>query len=163
MSGVELVLFTIFALAGAASALAVVLGRDLFRSTIFFGLFLLVVAGLYFILEAPFVGIMQVFVYVGGVVVMILFGIMLTGRHARLNASVRRGLTAAGAVALFTGILIASAALSTFRTTRGVAEVVPATIGRLFVEDFVLPFELVSVVLLAALIGAIIVAKERES
>ncbi|MCL5292923.1 MAG: NADH-quinone oxidoreductase subunit J [Actinobacteria bacterium] len=163
MSGPELVVFSLLGLAGVGSAVAVVSGKDLFRSTLFFGSFLLSVAGLYFTLEASFVGIMQIFVYVGGVVVMILFGIMLTQQEgARLNASLERRLTVAGPVALLAGILIAAIMTTSFKTVREVPGVDIATLGKLFTNDYVLPFEIVSVLLLAALVGAVVVAKERE-
>lgn len=161
MSALEQAIFAILALAGIACAVAVVTGRDIFRSTLFFGGFLLAVAGLYFALSASFVGIMQVFVYVGGVVIMILFGIMLTERNGALSSSLDRRLTVLGPVILLVLVLIAAIVNTAF----GVANVSPETaageLGKLFVGQYALPFEIVSVLLLAALVGAIILAKER--
>ncbi len=77
---VEQAVVVLLSLAGVGSGIGRRHGKDLFRSTLFFGAFLVVMSGLYFSLEASFIAIMQIFVYVGGVVVMILFGIMLTGR-----------------------------------------------------------------------------------
>ncbi|MHB0976565.1 MAG: NADH-quinone oxidoreductase subunit J family protein [Candidatus Aquicultorales bacterium] len=163
MSLLEQAIFILLGLAGIGSALAVVTGRNLFRSTLFFGVFLLAVASLYFVLEAAFVGIMQVFVYVGGVVVMILFGIMLTQRDGvRTDVPLGRRLVVAAPVVMLVGLMVGATVMSAFRTTEDVTEVAVTTIGRLFVNEYVLPFEMVSIVLLAALIGAIAVAKERE-
>lgn len=162
MSALDQALFAVLSLAGIACAIAVVTGRDIFRSTLFFGGFLLAVAGLYFTLSASLVGIMQVFVYVGGVVVMILFGIMLTERKGALSSSLDRRLTALGPVALLVMVLIAAISNTAFRIANVASETAPGELGRMFVGQYALPFEIVSVLLLAALVGAIILAKERE-
>ncbi len=161
MSALEQAIFAVLAFAGVACAVAVVTGRDIFRSTLFFGGFLLSVAGLYFALSAGFVGIMQVFVYVGGVVVMMLFGIMLTERRGALSSSLDRRLTVLGPVVLLVLVVIAAIVNTTFRVVNVSLETAVGELGKLFVGQYVLPFEIVSVLLLAALVGAIILAKER--
>lgn len=163
MSMLQQVFIVLLSLAGVLSALAVVLGRDLFRSTLFFGAFLLVVSGLYFTLEASFIGIMQVFVYVGGVVVMILFGIMLTGRKGvQMSATAGRRVYVLAPVALLTGTMFLAIAKSALPITRELPEIAVGELGKLFMGKYVLPFEVVSVLLLAAVVGAVVVAKERE-
>lgn len=163
MSPFEQAIVVLLSLAGVGSALAVVLGRDLFRSTLFFGAFLLVMSGLYFSLEASFIAIMQVFVYVGGVVVMILFGIMLTDRKGvQMNATAGRRALLAVPVIAFTGTMFLAITKSALPITRELPEVALGELGKLFMGKYVLPFEVVSVLLLAAVIGAVVVAKERE-
>lgn len=156
-----------FALAAVAiiSAIAVVTSRNLFHAVMILGGFLLSIAGFYFLLDADFVGIMQVFVYVGGVIVVMLFGIMLTPHEANISnsAKLQQKLATYLAVAAFVGLLGLMFIRTTFVTSS--AEPVKDTVslaGKLFMTNYVLPFEIISILLLAALIGAIVVARKEE-
>ena len=122
------------------------------------------VAGIYVLLGADFVAAVQVLIYVGGILVLILFAVMLTHRIAEVqvtNRSVGRipALIASGILLL---ILV-----QTIRETRWVEAkeigYAPTTaqIGDLFLQDYLLPFELASVVLLVALIGAVILSRKE--
>ncbi len=122
------------------------------------------VAGIYVLLGADFVAAVQVLIYVGGILVLILFAVMLTHRIAEVqvtNRSVGRipALIAAGILFL---ILV-----QTIQETRWVKAqetgYLPTTaqIGDLFLQDYLLPFELASVVLLVALIGAVILSRKE--
>lgn len=128
------------------------------------------IAGLYALLGADFVALAQVIVYVGGILVLLVFGILLTGRlrgSLGLEEAPRtRGAVIAGA-ALFLGL-----ALTLHETTFPGSHAQPpaatpttAPIGRAFLdpEQYLLPFELVSVLLLGALVGAAYLARRRRS
>ncbi|MDI6816811.1 MAG: NADH-quinone oxidoreductase subunit J, partial [Actinomycetota bacterium] len=86
---ISYVIFFALAILAVSSAVLVVTGRNLFHAAMFLGLYLLSIAGYYFLLKADLVGMMQVFVYVGGVVVVLLFGIMLTAQltNVRLTSA----------------------------------------------------------------------------
>ena len=128
------------------------------------------VAGLYFLLGADFVGLSQVIVYVGGILVLLVFGILLTGKtRQKLGLGDGRVKLLAPVVIgglLFAGLWAAIAATN-FNATATVSEPTPTTppIGRAFLDpnQFLIPFELASVLLLAALIGAAYLARRRRT
>lgn len=159
------VMFVVLGAMSVGSAVAVVAGRNLFRNILFFGVFLLTIAGFFFLLEADFVALVQIFVYAGGVVVMLLFGIMLTSRitdQTVRQTNEQQGFALVSA-ALLAALLVAVLLTTQFPEGSGAA---PATttalIGKLFLTDYLLPFELISVLLLAALVGALVGARGDE-
>jgi NADH-quinone oxidoreductase subunit J len=77
----DLIGFLFFAIIGLLSALMVVESREIVRSVVWLSLSFICVAGIFFMLNAEFVGIVQIIVYVGAIAVVILFGIMLTKRR----------------------------------------------------------------------------------
>lgn len=122
------------------------------------------VAGLYVYLASDFLAIVQVLIYVGGILVLTLFAVMLTHRIADVkisNRSVGR-LPALGILAMI-GTFMGRAITSANWHTEPVKPIEPtiAKIGNLFLTDYVLPFELASVVLLAALIGAAVLSRKE--
>jgi NADH:ubiquinone oxidoreductase subunit 6 (subunit J) len=162
MNTMNLILFSILALCAVISALFVVVGRNLFHSAMTLGAFLLSISGLYFLLDADLVGIMQVFVYIGGVMVVLLFGIMLTSQIAnmRLVSGIQQRLSAYIAVVVLIVFMAVILIDTTF--TVSLADPVKDTlplIGTLFMTKYVLPFEVISILLLAALVGAIVIAR----
>jgi NAD(P)H-quinone oxidoreductase subunit 6 len=122
------------------------------------------VAGLYVFLGADFVAGVQVLIYVGGILVLILFAVMLTHRITDVEITNR----AAGRIP---GLLIVSVFLvlliQTIRETPWVRvkeiahQPTTAKIGDLFLENYLLPFELASLVLLAAMIGAVVLSRKE--
>ena len=122
------------------------------------------VAGLYVFLGADFVAAVQVLIYVGGILVLILFAVMLTHRITDVEITNRAAGRLPGllVVAVFLVLLI-----QTIRETPWikVKEVVhqptTARIGDLFLENYLLPFELASLVLLAAMIGAVVISRKE--
>ncbi|MBI4733372.1 MAG: NADH-quinone oxidoreductase subunit J [Rubrobacteridae bacterium] len=158
----SLALFIILGFCAVVSALFVVVGRNLFHSAMTLGAFLLSVSGLYFLLDADLVGIMQVFVYIGGVMVVLLFGIMLTSQIANMRqvSGLQQRLSSDLAVAVLTAFIAAILIESNFTVSSSapVKNTLPL-IGKLFMTNYVLPFEVISVLLLAALIGAIVIAR----
>jgi len=122
------------------------------------------VAALYVFLAADFVAVVQVLIYVGGILVLTLFAVMLTHRIADVrisNRSVGR-LPSLVIVALVFGVM-AKAVFSAQWHTITAGTPMPTTygIGNSFLGDYLLPFELASVVLLAALIGAVVLSRKE--
>lgn len=119
------------------------------------------VAGLYLFAGADFVGVTQILVYVGGILVLLLFAVLLTNQIGTVrlsNPALPRG--AAVLVALALGGGLAALALGVaWPTTTAVATPTTARLGDALLHEYLLPFELVSVVLLVALVGAMVLAR----
>lgn len=123
------------------------------------------VAGLYVLLEAEFLAFVQVLIYAGAVAILMIFGIMMT-KHGEEPAATTRawheGLAAVGALALF-GLLFFAIRSSEFAPQQPPAtgEDNALAIGKLLFTNYVIPFELVSVLLTVAFIGSIVLAKKE--
>ncbi|MBI4733692.1 MAG: NADH-quinone oxidoreductase subunit J [Rubrobacteridae bacterium] len=165
METINLIIFSILAVFTIVSALFVIEERNLFHSALMLGAYLLSLAGLYFLLDADLVGIMQVFVYVGGVMVVLLFGIMLTSQiiNVRLVSGLQQRLSADIAVVVLVVLIAVILTKTTFTisTIPSVKNTLPL-VGKLFMTKYVLPFEVISILLLAALIGAIVIARGED-
>jgi NADH-quinone oxidoreductase subunit J len=172
----ETILFWLFAVGSVATALAVVFppipkARDPIHSAIALVACMFCVAALYAMLAAHLVAVLQVLVYAGAIMVLFIFVIMLLNLQADAETRARLGpmkvvggvLAAGLAVALVTAIakpeftkpLGAAATAAQVDKAYGTLE----PIGHLLFEKYLLPFELASVLLLAAIVGAVIIAK----
>jgi NADH-quinone oxidoreductase subunit J len=157
-------IFSALAVVGTVGALRLVTAKNVVHAALFLVVSLAMVAGMYLLLAAEFVAWVQVLIYVGAIVVLLLFGLMLTrapiGREALDNQ--QRGVSAIVAAGVLAGLSIlvwdafggAEINLTTSRT---------AAVGSNLFESYVLPFEVVSFLLLAALIGAIVLARKEEA
>ena len=164
MTGESLAFYGLAFLLVGASILAVSV-RNVFHAAMYLILALFAVAGFFVLLNAEFLAAVQVLVYVGAVAVLVIFAVMLTTRltDARVrahNEQVGAGLVVA--VAMFIAIIVAMWSTSWPVTdSPGVVDNV-RTLGRLLMTKFVLPFEIASVLLLAAMIGAIVIAAKES-
>jgi len=160
----QLVCFVALAAALVLGALGVVLLPNIVYSAFLLGGVFLSVAGLYLLLNASFVAAAQVLVYVGAVNVLILFAIMLVNKREDLSAipglAVRRvlsGLVCGGLFALL--LRVAFTTPWALPGPQPVGEEATIRIGEHLFSDYLLPFELASVLLLMAMIGAIVLAR----
>lgn len=164
MDTISLVFFAL-AFLTIVSSLMVVSSKNIFHSAIFLIMALFGVAGLFVLLEAPFLAAAQVLIYVGAIAILMIFAVMLTARIAdtgirHTNEQVPTGLV------ISSGLLFVIL-YSLWNTPITVSPAVPDggaghKMGELFLTQFALPFEIVSVLLLAALIAALVIAK-RDS
>lgn len=161
MGGPELA-FWILALIGGTSTVGVVATRNVVHAALFLVGALLAAAGLFVVFGAEFVGLAQILIYVGAVVILFLFGIMLTQVRPRAERvdNDQRLLAAAVAIGIFA--VLAAGIISAFggRTLEFRSAFPTAELGRQLFTTWVLPFEAVSILLLAALIGAIVLARK---
>lgn len=164
--GVQLVSLAILGLMMIASALGVVLLSNIVYSAFLLALTFISVSGLYILLNAGFVAAAQVLVYVGAVNVLILFGIMLVNKEEDFadieNAWIGKAATGAVCAGIFG--LISTMVLShpwAISSAPAAGENAIEVIGQHFFSDYLLPFELASVLLLIALVGAIILARRE--
>jgi NADH:ubiquinone oxidoreductase subunit 6 (subunit J) len=160
------ILFLIVALVTVGSAAIVVLSRSLIYSAFsllftFFG-----VAIIYIYLGADFLAATQVLIYVGGILVLLLFGVMLTHRLYNLNLKTETFQLIPGLLISFAVFVsLALAATQTGWHSVGDKPLTPTTdtIGTLFLSDYLLPFEIASILLLVALIGAAMLVRRRSN
>ncbi len=168
---IETALFVVLAVATVVAALLVILQRNPVNSAIFLIVTFFCLAGIYLLLHAEFVAIIQVLVYAGAIMVLFLFVIMLLNLEKEQKFVATHRLqkivgVLLGAILLFqTGVIFKSALLE---GTKGnfPAEQVAAVgntqvVARLLFTDFLLPFEITSVLLLVAIVGAIVLAKRE--
>ena len=159
------VIFYLFAALTVASAAIVVFSRSLIYSAFallftFFG-----VAALYVFLGADFLAATQLVIYVGGILILLLFGVMLTHKLYDLDLKTET-------FQFFPGLFVASTVFLTLfgvivKTSwysRGERALTPTTkeIGNLFMKEYILPFEVASIFLLIALIGAAMLVRRRR-
>ncbi len=147
-------------------AVMVVIGRNIIRSGLFMILSFAALAGFYVLLGAPIVAAAQVLIYIGAISVLILFAIMLTQSKAGPSRLVFHHQAWAGAIA---AIGLASLLVLVVLSTDWPAQVGQGTaagttaVAQLLFSEYVLAFEVVSVLLLAAVIGGVFLAKREES
>jgi NADH-quinone oxidoreductase subunit J len=156
-------IFYILAAVAVGSAMITAFSRNIVYSAFaLFGSFA-GVAGIYILLGADFLFIIQVFVYIGGVLVVTIFAVMLTQGVADVNVSNRIvGWVPGLAVIALVGAVMLYALLHTVWPHGAGTVPAPTTygIGNAFLGSYVLPFEVASLVLLAALIGAIVISRQ---
>lgn len=149
------------------SAFMVVSLKNIFHCALFLILCLFSVAGIYLLLNAEFLAAAQVLIYVGAVSILMIFAIMLTSQLAsrKITQTNENKL-----VAFFVCLMFGLSALILIANThvwRYSAQALPEanilTIGKYLMTEFMLPFEVVSVLLLAAMIGAIVLARKEAS
>ncbi|SDB37972.1 NADH-quinone oxidoreductase subunit J [Desulfonatronum thiosulfatophilum] len=147
-------------------ALMTVLSQNLVRALLGLIMTLFGVAGLFFLMSAPFVGLMQILIYIGAVSILIFFAIMLTqswstgdefrgGSRKRLVPATLTAL----APALFLGLMIIYKAPASMLVAE---ETEVKALGRFLLEPYILPFELISLLLTVAMAGAVILGFERR-
>lgn len=165
--GVQVVASGLLGLMMLSAALGVVLLQNIVYSAFLLGGVLISVAGLYLLLNADFVAAAQILIYVGAVNVIILFAVMLVNKQEDFapvpRRWIRQGATALVCFGLFALLSTMVIQTSWFNSTGATDSAISTTalIGEHFFTDFLLPFELASVLLLMALIGAIVLARRE--
>jgi NAD(P)H-quinone oxidoreductase subunit 6 len=163
--GVQIVSFGILAVMMIGTALGVVLLPKIVHSAFLLAGVFISISGLYILLNADFVAAAQILVYVGAVNVLILFAIMLVNKQedyvelpGRTIRKVATGVVCAGLFALL-GTMVLATPWSLSSVSPAVVENTIIVLGEHFFSDYLLPFELASVLLLMAMVGAIILAR----
>jgi NADH-quinone oxidoreductase subunit J len=165
--------FAVLAVVAVVSALRVVTTRNVVHAALYLVAVLASVGALYVLLAAEFVAAVQVLIYIGAIVVLFLFGIMLTrptiGRESGLDNDQRwlAGITGLMLLGVLSYVLVASFGADRLPRLEGLdREALTAERGTGAVSDaifstYLVPFEVVSVLLLAALVGAIVLARRE--
>ena len=159
------IFFYIFAAITLISAFFVVTNKNIIYSAFSLMLTFFGVAGIYVLLGADFIAIVQIIIYIGGIMILILFGVMLTTKitNAPLKTEVSFMLPAAISVGIFSGILLA-VLLNTNWKVFGATQNNPTVVGlgTLLMNEYILIFELLGILLLIALIGAASIARKEK-
>lgn len=159
------VLFYMFAAMSALSAVGVVISRNIVRTAVCLLFTLVGVAGLYFLLNAEFLAAVQLVVYAGGTLILIIFGVMLTSKSpfSRFEPKLVEVV-----IALSINLVLLIALILGIRNTQFAnhpieQQMYPVDkLGQALLGDYLVPFELASVLLLAVMIGAAYLAKGRR-
>jgi len=156
--------FYVVALAMVGGGLAMVFTRDMVRSALWLVLALGGVAAIYVLLSADFLAVVQILIYVGAIMILMLFAIMLTPNQVDLQSAAPRAQKIGAALtALTIGAISLFAILSHPWNIRAVPLNAPTSerLGVLMMSTYVLPFEIASLLLTAGMIGAIVIAREE--
>jgi len=158
------ILFYVVAALTVTGAAGVALSRNILYSAVSLLMALLGAGALYVFLSADFVAVSQLLVYIGGVLVLVLFAVMLTSRITEVQVS-NTSFGLLGGVLLFVcvaPVLLAVALLTPWAAvTPGSLAPTTAAIGNAFLSKWLLPFEVASLVLLATLVGAVVIARKE--
>ncbi len=162
---VSVIIFTAVSLVTLGAAVAVVTNKNILHSAYFLVLAFVGVASIYVLLEAPFIAVVQVLIYIGAIAILIVFAIMLTRRLLSKDLE-RRNQQWIGA---FLGSLVLFAVLgwivysANWPVSGAAAPQDPINLlGEELLSTYVVPFEIASVLLLAALVGSILIGRERD-
>ncbi|MEO7765885.1 MAG: NADH-quinone oxidoreductase subunit J [Ferruginibacter sp.] len=164
MSGSTIIFYMLAALTLVSGVLAVTT-RQIFRAAIFVLFSLIGIAGLFFWMQYEFIAAVQIVVYVGGITVLIIFSIFLTQQAGDLLPKQKISRQVFSALAAFCGFALTMLQLCQYSFNKTTGEPISPTVTNignqmLSVEDtgYALPFEVVSILLLAAMIGCIVIA-----
>ncbi len=158
-------IFYLFGALTVLSALLVVTARNIVHSAFYLLFTLFGIAGLYVLLGADFIAVVQLMVYVGGILILLIFGVMLTNRIT--NVDIRTGTIHIIPAIIGVGVLWGAVTAIMLKTNWIVnpdveAEPTIKSIGTLLITDYVLIFELLGILLLIALIGAATIARREK-
>ena len=175
IAGFQDALFWILAATSVIGAVGVILLQDLFRAALSLVLAFLAIAGLFVLLSAEFLAVVQVLIYAGAISVLIIFAVLLTREVEHGNPSNRLqipglvvatlSLAAITFVVLRTNWVLLEDALpvETLAKVEEVLAQTPQWIAGLLLREWVLPFEAASVLLLAAVLGALVLVREHKA
>jgi len=161
-------IFILLAVMAVATALAMIISRNTVNSALFLALNMVSLAGMYLLLEAQFLAVVQIIVYAGAIMVLFLFVIML------LNIDAEESLFTKFRVKYFVAFIFGVAVLSQVLYSLGtVSNMLPEispkmaqigtveAVGKVLFTDYLLPFELTAILLTAAVVGALLIAQHK--
>ena len=162
----ELVLFFVLAAMAVGGAVSLILQRHPIHSAISLITVMIALAGLFLLLESEFIAAVQIIVYAGAIMVLFVFVIMLLNAGAEERTNMSRMARYAGvplAIFLLIELAYQIGAATLSMTPQPPAEGVTRGVSMLLFQDFVFPFELTSILILIAILGALVLAQRGES
>jgi NADH-quinone oxidoreductase subunit J len=158
------IIFYIFAILTIVSAGLVVFSKNIVYSAFSLLVTFFSVAGIYVLLNADFIAITQLLIYVGGILVLMLFGVMLTtnATNVDLNTQTLKALPATIVVAIVSALLVSTVISTKWQSKESAAmDTTVKGLGELLLTKYLLPFEIASIVLLVAIVGAAFLARRN--
>jgi len=158
-------IFGLISLVTLGAAIMVVTNKNILHSAFYLVLAFVGVASIYVLLEAPFIAVVQVLVYIGAIAILIVFAIMLTRRIMSKDLEQKNAqwvLAALGSIALFGVLGWVVYSVNWPISSAVIPEDTITILGEELLTTYVVPFEIASVLLLAALVGAILIGRERD-
>lgn len=141
----------------------VVVSRNVFHSVICFAFCLIGIAGIYLYLDAEFLAMAQILIYVGAIATLFVFAVMLTEKVKRPPEKNRLFLVPAIIVLAFLLLLVNIIKKSPWKASAGVtAPLSLGQLGKLLMSTYSLPFEVISIILLVALVGAVVIGRAHK-
>lgn len=162
---VQTVLFWVFAIIGIAGGVGLIFNRSPIYAALSLILNFFSIAGLYLSLNAEFIAAIQILVYAGAIMVLFLFVIMLLNlqdEHGLYSFDARRGIAFILGLAFIAEMLFVFRSFAEKEVSTNFAFGKVESIGDKMMTDYLFPFEMISVVLIAALIGAIVIARKHN-
>ncbi len=160
------IVFYLFAILTLVSAAIVVFSRNIIYSAFSLLFTLFGVAGIYVLLNADFIAVAQLLIYVGGILVLLLFGVMLTNKvvDVEMKTGTLQTIPASIIAAMTAGTLCGVFAVTEWKVVEPAPQLntTAASLGEMFMTTYLLPFEIASVVLLVALLGAALIARRDK-
>lgn len=161
---IDWLIFAVLAFFALGGAVRVVTSENLVHVVLYLAVTLIATAGVYAQMDAGFLAAIQILLYTGGVITLMLFAVLLARRNggsipAEGHTSPARSLVVAALVAALSGYTI----LSGGAPKRTPETLSTAELGRVLLDPLALPFEALSVLLLAAMIGAIVLARRKDA
>jgi len=168
----QTIAFLVFSIVTLGGALAVVGNKNLIHGAVYLIISLFGVAGLFVLLSAPFLAAVQVLVYIGAIAILIIFAVMLTRSMTNVKETLNRQWWMGALVSIFlfllllVGVILPIWGQNGTNSSQPVSEIVATTtdLGVALVDgnQYVLPFEVASLLLTAAMIGAIVIARDND-
>src|SRR5689334_6928765 len=167
MQDIQVVLFWILSVAALSCALGVVLSRNPINSVLFLILTFFAISGHYILMNAQFLAIVNIIVYAGAIMVLFLFVVMLMNLNAESEPQKNRYLQFAGLISggclflvLISAVTRSSSAENVMQMGSGNSGLIK-NLGMVLFNDYVIPFEISSVLFLSAMIGAVVIGKKE--
>jgi NADH-quinone oxidoreductase subunit J len=148
-----------------ASALGVVTSKNMVHAVFWLAATLVATAGLFVVLQAPFLAGVQILLYTGGIITLMLFGVMLTAREPDTkvpNPLWRQAPASVTAALMLAVLLMAIWGTPELALTTPITPPTTLDVGRVFLTEQLIAFEALSVLLLAAMVGAIVLARKSD-
>lgn len=159
-------LFFLLAFICVGSVLGMILSKNQAYNALFLVLAFAALGGLFGLLDAPFIAAVQIIIYAGAIMVLFIFVIMMINLRQGITPEKKKWtLFLSAGVALFLLVELILAVRGTFSSlghTGGEKMGTPTELGRLLFTDYLYPFEITSILIIAALVGAIVLVKKRE-
>ena len=161
-----LFLFILLALISVGSVLAMIVTKNQAYNALFLVLAFASLGGLFGLLNAPFIAVIQIIIYAGAIMVLFVFAIMMINLREGLPPEKKKSILyvslVLGLVFLIEIILAASGRLSSLTGAEVTETGNPVDLGRLLFTKYLYPFEITSILIIAALVGALVLLKKKE-